>query len=195
MLYSFILVLDPYMFFIPSVKRLILNHLFLVMKNKIQLLFILTVASYSLQAQLKDTSNYNEITVDRALRLLAGYSVGTYSYAEIGFAKTGIAETRHPTGFATFITTELKLGGKFVIGPKIGFWSSNGIMGIGMNMIYYTDFNNHNVVFRPEVGVGFDRFKIVYGYNANLSRNRLERINRNLFGVVYGFKLIQLKDK
>ena len=76
-------------------------------------------------------------------------------------------------------------------------WIAGGssAFALGLNMIYYTDFDNGSLVFRPEIGFGLDKFKLVYGYNANLTKNRLDRINKNLVGLTYCFKLKQLKDK
>ena len=124
--------------------------------------------------------------------------MGTYSYADIGFTKMSNALLGyHSFSFASFVSTEIKLGGKFIIGPKIGVWAAggSGAMAIGLNMIYYTDFDNSALVFRPEIGFGIQNFKLVYGYNANLTKYRLDRINKNLVGLTYCFKLKQLKDK
>ena len=103
----------------------------------------------------------------------------------------------HPFSSAYFASTEIKLGDKFIVGPKIGVWATGGSggMAIGLNMIYYTDFDNSNLVFRPEIGFGLDKFKLVYGYNVKLTKNGLDRINKNLVGLTYCFKLKQLKDK
>jgi hypothetical protein len=105
--------------------------------------------------------------------------------------------SHHPFSSAYFASTELKFGDKFIIGPKIGAWASGGLgaMAMGVNMIYYTDFNNASVVFRPEIGFGYQSFKLVYGYNAIVSKNKLDGINRHLGSVIYCFKLKKLKDK
>ena len=68
-------------------------------------------------------------------------------------------------------------------------------MAMGVNLIYYTDFHNGNLVFRPEIGFGFGNFKFVYGYNAILTKPRLDGINTSLGNIVYCFKLKKLKDK
>ena len=175
-----------------------IKNLPLLMKNKFQLLFILTTVTYSLQAQVTDTIKQKEIVLKKTFCLLTGYSLGTYSYADIGFAKMSSTTIgHHPFSSAYFASTEIKLGDKFIIGPKIGGWIAGGssAFALGLNMIYYTDFDNGSLVFRPEIGIGFDNFKLVYGYNANLASYRLDRINKNLVGLTYCFKLKQLKDK
>ena len=168
------------------------------MKNKFQLLFLLALVSFSLQAQVTDTTKHKDIILKRSLCLLTGYSLGTYSYADIGLAKLSSTTIgHHPFSSASFVSTEIKLGDKFIVGPKIGVWAAggSGAMVIGLNMIYYTDFDNSSLVFRPEIGFGLNNFKLVYGYNANLTKYRLDRINKSLVGLTYCFKLKQLKDK
>lgn len=176
----------------------ILNDIPLLMKNKFQLLLLLTLVSFSLQAQVTDSTKRNDIILKRSFCLLTGYSQGTYSYADIGFAKLSRTTLGHHLfSFAYFSSTEIKLGGKFIIGPKIGVWAAggSGALAIGLNMIYYTDFDNGSLVFRPEIGFGIQNFKIVYGYNANLTKYRLDRINKSLVSFTYCLKLKQLKDK
>ena len=168
------------------------------MKNKFQLLLILTIIAFSSKAQVTDTTKHKDIILKRSFCLLTGYSLGTYSYADIGFSKNSKTTIGyHPFSSAYFASTEIKLGDKLIIGPKIGGWIAGGssAMVIGLNMIYYTDFDNGSLVFRPEIGFGLENFKLVYGYNANLTKYRLDRINKNLVGLTYCFKLKQLKDK
>jgi hypothetical protein len=168
------------------------------MKDKIQLLFFLSICSFSSIAQVTDTTKHKDIIVKRTLCLLTGYSLGAYSYADIGFSKNSTtAIGYHPFSSAYFASTEIKLGNKLIIGPKIGGWIAGGssAMAIGLNMIYYTDFDNSSLVFRPEIGFGLEKFKLIYGYNANLTNYRLDRINKHLVGLTYCFKLKQLKDK
>ena len=168
------------------------------MKNKILSLFILTSIAFFSKAQVTDTTKHKDVILKRSFCLLTGFSLGTYSYADIGVSKNSNTTIGyHPFSSAYFASTEIKLSDKVIIGPKIGGWIAGGssAMVIGLNMIYYTDFDNGSLVFRPEIGFGVKNFKLVYGYNANLTRNRLDRINKNLVGLTYCFKLKQLKDK
>lgn len=168
------------------------------MRNTFKLLIFCTLVSCSSQAQETDTSQHNSVNIKRSVCLLTGYSLETYSYAEIGVAKlSSTTAGHHPLTTAAFIGTEINLGNKFIAGPKVGVWASGGAgaMALGINMIYYTNFNKGSLVFRPEVGFGLGQFKLVYGYNAMLSKYRLDRINKNLVGLTYCFKVKQLKDR
>ena len=167
------------------------------MKVKTRLLSILSPLPFLVQAQVSDTSA-NPIIVKRSLRLLTGLSFGKHSFADIGISKNSVSRVGyHPFSSAYFASTELKLGGKFILGSKIGAWMAGGVggMAMGANLIYYTDFNKGNLVFRPEIGFGFEAFKLVYGYNAIIGKRTLEEINWNQGSVIYCFKMRQLKDK
>src|SRR5690606_2013571 len=55
----------------------------------------------------------------------------------------------------------------------------------GLNTIYYTDFDDGALVFRPEIGFGLSGFKLVYGYNWNLTNKEFRGINSNFVGLTY----------
>ncbi len=168
------------------------------MKLKLQLLVILTILFFSVHGQGTDTTKAKEINVKRSLGLLTGVTFGKSTFFDIGISKNNNTVVgHHPFFSAYFASTELKFGDKFIMGPKIGAWAAGGVGGIamGLNMIYYTDFDNGSLVFRPEIGLGFQSFKLVYGYNAILTKYKLDGINRSLGSIVYCFKLKRLRDK
>lgn len=95
------------------------------MKNKFLFLFLSALVSFSLQVQVTDTTKHTDIILKRSLCLLTGYSLGTYSYADIGLGKLSSATTgHHPFSSVSFISTEIKPGDKFIAGPKIGVWTT-----------------------------------------------------------------------
>jgi hypothetical protein len=175
----------------------ILKDLLLLMRQ-LRLLPILTLLSFSAEGQVTDTAKVREIIVKRSVGLLTGITFGKNTFIDIGISKnSNTVVGHHPFSSAYFASTELKFGDKFIIGPKIGAWAAGGVSGmaIGLNMIYYTDFDNASLVFRPEIGFAFQSFKIVYGYNAILTRHKLEGVNRNLGSVIYCFRIKKLSDK
>ncbi|HEX8315119.1 MAG TPA: hypothetical protein VF609_09005 [Flavisolibacter sp.] len=168
------------------------------MKQKLRLLAILTILFFSAYGQVTDTSKVKEIIVKRSVGLLTGVTFGKHTFIDIGISKNSNAVVgHHPFSSAYFASTELKFGDNIIIGPKIGAWAAGGVGGIamGLNMIYYTDFDNASLAFRPEIGFGFKNFKFVYGYNAILTSHKLDGLNRNLGSIVYCFKLKKLNDK
>lgn len=158
----------------------------------------MTIYSCSVYGQLTDSTRTSEVVVKRSIGLLTGFSFGKNTFIEIGISKnSNTLVGHHPFSSAYFASTELKPGDKFIMGPKIGAWAAGGVggMAMGLNMIYYTDFDNTSLVFRPQIGFGFQNFKFVYGYNAILTRHKLEGINQNLGSVVYCFNLKKLNYK
>lgn len=135
---------------------------------------------------------------DKKLSVLTGINFWENSlFAEAGLAKyKNSTDVHHPFSSAYFISTEVNLltGKNFIIGPKIGGWISGGAGGIalGTSIIYYTDFKNSNLYFRPEIGFGLMRMKIVYGYNVRLTKNNLTGIPKSNIGIIY---LLPLKEK
>ena len=118
----------------------ILKNFPLPIKNKFQLLFILTIVSFSLQAQVTDTAKHKDIILKRSFCLLSGYSLGTYNYADIGFAKLrSTTFGYHPFSSAYFASTEIKLGDKLIIGQKVGVWAAggSGALALGLNDLLY----------------------------------------------------------
>ena len=111
-------------------------------------------------------------------------------FAEVGIANY-IEKTTgyHPFSATYFVSTELNAftENKCVIGPKVGAWASGGAgaISIGANVIYYTDFHNFTLKFRPEIGVGIRRARIVYGYNLSLINKNFEGISNHVIGINY----------
>ena len=121
------------------------------------------------------------------LSLLAGYNFNKYNYLEIGIAKNTFGVVGpHPASSAYFVSVEVRPVHKFVMAPKIGGWFAGGLGGIamGVNLLYYTNFNSGSLRFRPEIGLGIEGFKFVYGYNIALSNSAFGDVNKSNFGIV-----------
>ncbi len=132
-------------------------------------------------------------TYKKDVSILAGYNQGKYGFADIGLAINYYGTNRHPFSLDYFVSSEIKLDNDVIIGPKIGVWLSGGVA-IGLNLIYYTDFDKSSVVFRPEFGFGIDKVKLVYGYNWGWT-NSLNTINQHQVGLTYCFTLKRLKQQ
>lgn len=154
-------------------------------------------AQDSLKIQNSDISVYEENDSVRIIRLqherqigiLTSFYQGRYSFGEIGLAFLNHTTVgHHPLSSAYFISNEFRIGDKFIMGPKIGFWFSGGVA-FGLNAIYYTDFDDGALVFRPEIGGGILGFKIVYGYNWNLTNKNFRGINNHFAGITYSFPI------
>ena len=154
---------------------------------------IIMFQSINISAQsLKDSLQTGRLTV------LTGINFWKNSiFAEVGLAKyNNSTDGHHPLSYAYFVSTEVNLltGKNFIIGPKIGGWVSGGVgaMALGANLIYFTDFKNSNLYFRPEIGFGLMRVKVIYGYNVRITNNLLDGIPKSNIGIVY---LVPTKKK
>lgn len=138
-------------------------------------------------------------SIQRSLNLLTGLSWGRYLFADIGISKSkSTSAGPHPFWGFSSISSEVLVGNELIAGPKLGFWGAGGaagVLGIGLNLIDYTNFRRSSIVFRPEIGFGTDRVKVVYGFNAILSKYKLAALNRNLLNLSYCIRLKQLPDK
>jgi hypothetical protein len=129
---------------------------------------------------------------DSDLCLTGGAAIGRNVFAEIGLAKRTEGDDRHGSLSVVTYTLEIKPGQKTIIAPKIGLWGwSMTQMAIGLNLAYYTDFDKGSLVFRPELGIGLQFGKLVYGYNAPMVNKDFGGVNRHQ--VVFAV-LMHLKD-
>lgn len=119
--------------------------------------------------------------------LLIGYNLGQNSFGEIGFAFYSFFPYFHPVFAVKSVSTEFRIGGHdFIIGPKLGFWFGGGMgLGLGLNAIYYTNFDNGVFVLKPEVGMSALGFKIFYGYNWNLTNKDFKGINSHQLSIAF----------
>lgn len=129
----------------------------------------------------------------KEISLLAGYSQGYFGFADIGFALNMYGTNRHPFSIHYFLSNEIKVSDRTIVAPKVGAWVAGGFA-LGVNLIYYTDFDRAAWVFRPEIGFGIQKVKLVYGYNVRFNSS-FEGINRHLAGLTYCFTLKRLKSE
>lgn len=169
------------------------------MRHKLSILFIFVFLIQFASAQENDsvhyeTSEYPLVEVkdsvkvlsnrfDNALGVVVGYSLGKYSYGEVGLS---LNSSHHLFSYIRFIGTEFRIGDDFILGPKVGVWMSAG-MAFGLNAIYYTDFDDGALVLRPEIGFGLFGLKLVYGYNWNLTNKDFRGINSHFGGITFSF--------
>lgn len=141
-----------------------------------------------------DSTSYHK-PGDKYLSLLVGYNFWNNHFLELGLAHNQLdMQGPHALGFHYFVSTEVKIDNDWVLGPKVGLWFGNGI-GMGLNLICYTDFDEAALRFRPEIGIGLSRFKIGYGYNLSLTNKNFEKVNKSNIGMVILFELKKVKDR
>ena len=154
----------------------------------------LIIATTHAQRNYYSDSTRRDSCNNIGLSLLAGYNQGGYGFAELGLAYNNFAFCAFSTSSAMFASLEVKLNNTKTIGPKVGVWMSSMGLALGLNLIYYTNTNTDksSMVFRPEMGVGAGRAKIVYGYNVRITKE-LDEINTHQVGLAWCFRLIRSK--
>jgi len=115
-------------------------------------------------------SIYSETT--KSIGLIAGVNYWKTPFLEIGFgkAKYGVSWGHWFFGTINFGSEISYWDNQFVVAPKISTWANGGssAMAMGLSLIQYTNFEENTLRFRPEIGIGFDKFKCVYGYNFSI---------------------------
>src|SRR5438045_9789732 len=112
------------------------------MRNFLVTVFMILWFTVVGRSQTVDTSSKGwSYSRKKDFSLLTGYNQGKYGFADIGLAINQYGWNRHPFSFDYFLSNEIKLSDKTIIGPKAGVWIAGGIA-MGLNMIYYTDFDN-----------------------------------------------------
>jgi hypothetical protein len=136
------------------------------------------------------------VDLKRHVSVLTGLNFWRNFYGELGLAINQYGRVgHHPTAWAYFVSNEIKIDDNILMGPKIGVWAGGGASGMamGLNLIYYTDFDQSSLRIRPEIGLGFGRFKVVYGYNIPLTNKNFEGVNKSNIGIALMFGVKKLK--
>jgi hypothetical protein len=161
------------------------------------LLLMLCQSAFAQQADTLNRPYYSGRDMEKHLSVLVGYNGWRHHYAELGFAVNRYGRVgHHPFASACFASAEMRIGNDLLIAPKIGAWIGGGAggMALGINLLCYTDFVHSSWRLRPEIGMGFGRWKVVYGYNIPLHRHDLVGVNGNNISVAYllGVKTLEV---
>ena len=141
-----------------------------------------------------DTTYLDSIYSDRTTSwgIIAGVGINDKVTIELGYGRAVYGSIWHHWHFSNiyFGSEFIYRNEKSLIAPKISFWGNGGSTptAIGLNFLYYTDLNHYsNIVFRPEVGLGYYKFKLVWGYNISLNKRAFDTIKRNNVSFIWYF--------
>jgi len=122
-----------------------------------------------------DTTRLDSIysSTTKSWGIIAGIGINEKINLELGYGRAFYGVIWHHWHFANYyLGSEFMFQNEtFLIAPKISFWCNGGSVpgALGLNLLYYTDLNHYNnFVFRPEIGIGYFKFKLVWGYNISL---------------------------
>jgi hypothetical protein len=121
---------------------------------------------------------------------LVGFNSGYSFLADVGFGKnTYGTDGHHPIAKGYTVSAEVQFRHyDRLFGPKISVHAMGGAAAgaVGFNLIHYTNFKKTSLVFRPEYGIGVERFKVTYGYNWRLSkRDNFVSLNSHLVSLAF----------
>lgn len=171
--------------------------------TKQALIFILAfIACSSLYAQTVDTVNIRPFerywTKPRFVPKV-GFGVQETGFGELGFQFHQIYV--HPLSLASagpyFTVDGVFQSNEIIIGPKIGYEVTAGLLGLAADVTCYTDFDRQSWMATPKAGFTlFGYVNLFYGYNIYLSEERFGAISRNRFSLVFNLNpdYHQLKD-
>jgi hypothetical protein len=150
----------------------------------------LTCILYSLavMAQEKDSSFHfpsRKITNEWVTQV--GFNSGYSFLMDLGFGHNSYGQAGpHPFAVSYTAGAEIQIGHRDrLFAPKISLHMMGG-QAMGFHLIHYTNFKKTSLVFRPEYGIGMQRFKIAYGYNYRLSkRDNFVSLSSHLVSMIY----------
>jgi hypothetical protein len=123
-------------------------------------------------------------------KLVAKIGVGLQ---ETGFVEAGLQLHKiyiHPLSLASagpYLTVDgIIKDGQVIIGPKLGYEVTAGLIGLAADMTYYSDFDKTSLVFTPRAGISIMGFvNLFYGRNLLLSDFQFDGIDKNRFSLVF----------
>ena len=117
-----------------------------------------------------------------------GVGVQDAAFAEVGVQYHQIFV--HPLSLASagpYLTFDgIVLDDDFILGPKLGYEFTAGLIGLAADFTYYTDFDRESVTFTPKVGLSLMGFvNLFYGRNFVLSEDSFKSISKSRFSLVF----------
>ena len=112
---------------------------------------------------------------------------------ETAFVEAGIQLHKiyiHPLSLASagpYLTIDGMIkDDKVILGPKLGYEITAGLVGLAVDFTYYSDFDREALVFTPRAGVSIMGFvNLFYGRNVALSDYQFDSIDKNRFSLVF----------
>jgi len=123
--------------------------------------------------------------------IATGVHINKYPMVEVGYFNYTTYD--FPITYGWSSTVETYFIEDLIIAPKLNFWRSILFVNIGASIPWYFNFNGQNSLkIRPEIGFGYDHFKINYSRNISITNKEMEKIGTHFISLNY---YIGLKDK
>lgn len=116
-----------------------------------------------------------------------------FGIQETGFIEVGVQLHKiyiHPLSLASagpYLTVDgLIQDETLIVGPKIGYEITAGLLGLATDITYYSDFDRNSIVFTPRAGISIMGFvDLFYGRNLLLTDFQFDAIDKNRFSLVF----------
>jgi len=116
-----------------------------------------------------------------------------FGVQETGFGEIGIQHHKiyiHPLSLASagpYLTVDgVFQTDEIIVGPKVGYEVTAGLLGLAGDVTYYTDFDREVVMITPKAGLTlFGYANLFYGRNFNVSNDTFKSISPNRFSLVF----------
>jgi hypothetical protein len=116
-----------------------------------------------------------------------------FGVQETGFGELGMQLHKiyvHPLSLASagpYMTVDgVFQSNEVIIGPKIGYEVTAGLLGLAADVTYYTDFDRESVMVTPKAGLTlFGYVNLFYGRNLKVSQDSFKSISMNRFSLVF----------
>lgn len=146
------------------------------------------------QATLGQDNVLDRSYTDRSWDLLVGGSLGGTLNAELGLARRyQRAHRKRPFATVLYVSVERNFGYSMGFAPKVGAWRGSGPAGLcfGVSGLYYSQPILEGFCVRPEIGFGYERFKVTYAYNVYTNQARISP-HMLTVALLFSFKVTEL---
>lgn len=119
--------------------------------------------------------------------LMLGAHVGRFPTLEIGYGKY-ISDNNNKIPFSSgySISVENYFFDTYTAAPKIAYWNNALFINYGASLPWYFDFKGENSLkVRPEVGFGYQSFKVNFSYNISIYNKDMDNISKAMLSLNY----------
>jgi len=146
------------------------------------------------QAVLGQDPTLDRSFTDRSWDVLVGGSLGGTQNVELGLARRyQRADRKRPFATVMYVSVERNFGYPKGFAPKVGAWRGSGPAGLcfGVSGLYYSQEDLKGLCIRPEIGFGYERFKVTYAYNVYASQAPISG-HMLTVALLFSFKVTEL---
>lgn len=157
----------------------------------VKLLALITLLLIACTARSQDTVNIRPFErYWTQPRIIPKIGLGVQ---DVGFIDAGVQLHQiyvHPLSLASagpYLTVEgVILEDDFILGPKLGYEVTAGLIGLAVDFTYYTDFEREALMITPKAGLSVLGFvDLFYGYNISVSEDSFKSISKNRFSLIF----------